>query len=95
MPNESCNTGSCLYIDTELTFRPERLIDIAQRYGLDPEEVLNNVVCGRAFNVDHQTELVIKAGALLAEAKYGLVVVSFSSFLGYNLDRVFCKSSPI
>ena len=56
---------------------------------------MNNVVCGRAFNVDHQTELVIKAGALLAEAKYGLVVVSFSRFLGYNLDRVFCKSSPI
>ena len=35
--------GKCLYIDTEGTFRPVRLLAIAERYGLNGEEVLDNV----------------------------------------------------
>src|SRR4030088_1937339 len=35
--------GKCLYIDTEGTFRPVRLLAVAQRYGLVGEEVLDNV----------------------------------------------------
>ncbi len=35
--------GKCLYIDTESTFRPERLLAVAERYGLNGEEVLDNV----------------------------------------------------
>ena len=31
------------YIDTEGTFRPERIVPIAQRFNLDPEGVLDNV----------------------------------------------------
>ena len=27
--------GKCLYVDTEGTFRPERLLAVAERYGLD------------------------------------------------------------
>jgi len=44
--------GKAMYIDTEGTFRPERLTDIASRFGLDPEEVLNNVSYARAHNCD-------------------------------------------
>jgi RecA/RadA recombinase len=36
--------GKALYIDTEHTFRPERIKSIASRYKLDPEEVLNNIM---------------------------------------------------
>ena len=32
--------GKCLYIDTEGTFRPNRLVSIAQRYGLNPNDCL-------------------------------------------------------
>jgi DNA repair protein RAD51 len=41
-----------MYIDTEGTFRPERLVPIAQRYGLDEQKVLDNVAFARAHNVD-------------------------------------------
>lgn len=44
--------GKAMYIDTEGTFRPERLTDIAERFGLDPSEVLENVAYARAYNCD-------------------------------------------
>jgi DNA repair protein RAD51 len=44
--------GMAMYIDTEGTFRPERLIPIAHRYGLDEKQVLDNVAFARAHNVD-------------------------------------------
>lgn len=31
--------GKCLYIDTEGTFRPERLLAVAERFGMDGNEV--------------------------------------------------------
>lgn len=52
--------GKCLYIDTEGTFRPERLLAVAERYGLDGAAVLDNVACARAFNSDHQTQLLLQ-----------------------------------
>ena len=39
--------GKCLYIDTEGTFRPERLLAIAERYGLSGSDVLDNVAYAR------------------------------------------------
>lgn len=39
--------GKAMYIDTEGTFRPERLVQIANHYGLVPEDVLNNVAYAR------------------------------------------------
>lgn len=39
--------GKALYVDTEGTFRPERLVAIAERYGLNPDDVLDNV--GKMF----------------------------------------------
>ena len=77
--------GKCLYIDTEGTFRPERLIAVAQRYGLDEEEVLNNVACARAYNSDHQTALLVQASAMMAEAKYSLLIVDSATAL-YRTD---------
>ena len=35
--------GKAMYIDTEGTFRPERLMEIAERYGLNGQDVLDNV----------------------------------------------------
>ena len=50
--------GRCLYIDTEGTFRPERLLATAERFGLDGAEVLDNVACARAYNSDHQMKVL-------------------------------------
>lgn len=62
--------GKCLYIDTEGTFRPVRLLAVAERYGLNGEEVLDNVAYARAYNADHQNQLLVSASALMAESRY-------------------------
>ncbi|KAJ2006001.1 recombinase rad51 [Coemansia thaxteri] len=77
--------GKCLYIDTEGTFRPERLVEIAERYNLDPNEVLENVACARAYNSDHQTALLNQASMLMTEARFSLLVVDSATSL-YRTD---------
>lgn len=74
-----------MYIDTEGTFRPERLIDIAERFGLNGQEVLENVAYARAHNCDQQNKLLIQAAALMAENKYALLIVDSSTAL-YRTD---------
>jgi DNA repair protein RAD51 len=66
--------GKCLYIDTEGTFRPERLLSIAERFGLDGQEVLDNVACARAYNSDHQLKLLGTAAAMMAEQRYPYLI---------------------
>ncbi|KAJ4928803.1 hypothetical protein JOQ06_004428 [Pogonophryne albipinna] len=61
--------GKAMYIDTEGTFRPERLLAVAERYGLVGSDVLDNVAYARAFNTDHQTQLLYQASAMMAESR--------------------------
>ncbi len=44
--------GMAMYVDTEGTFRPERLVPVAKRFGLDEQQVLDNVAYARAHNTD-------------------------------------------
>ncbi|ENN78154.1 DNA repair protein RAD51 homolog 1 [Dendroctonus ponderosae] len=67
--------GKCLYIDTEGTFRPERLLAVAERFKMEPQTVLDNVAYARAYNTDHQTQLLLHASAMMAESRYALLVV--------------------
>ena len=46
------------YIDTEDTFRPERITQMARGHGLDPEQVLSRIHVARAYNSAHQMLLV-------------------------------------
>ncbi|MEM4215131.1 MAG: DNA repair and recombination protein RadA [Candidatus Pacearchaeota archaeon] len=57
--------GKAAWIDTESTFRPERIKQIAQFKGLDPETALKNIFVARAFNADHQILLVEKIKDLI------------------------------
>ena len=50
--------GDIFYIDTEDTFRPERITQMARGYGLDPEQVLSRIHVARAYNSAHQMLLV-------------------------------------
>src|SRR5690606_6061889 len=75
----------CMYIDTEGTFRPERLQAIAERFGLDKDEVLDNVAYARAYNSDHQSALLIQASAMMAESRYALLIVDSATAL-YRTD---------
>ncbi len=51
-----------IYIDTEGTFRPERIVSMAERWSdvLDIDLLLENILHGRAHNSDHQMVLVEK-----------------------------------
>jgi len=77
--------GKCLYIDTEGTFRPERLLATSERYGLSGPDVLDNVAYARAYNSDHQTQLLVQAAAMMAEARYALLIVDSAMAL-YRTD---------
>ncbi|CAB4065770.1 RAD51 [Lepeophtheirus salmonis] len=77
--------GKCLFIDTEGTFRPERLLAVAQRYNLSGKDALDNVAFARAYNSDHQSQLLIQASALMAESRYALIIVDSSTAL-YRAD---------
>ncbi|XP_035224821.1 meiotic recombination protein DMC1/LIM15 homolog isoform X1 [Stegodyphus dumicola] len=50
--------GKAMFIDTENTFRPDRLKTIADRFNLDHEAVLSNVLYVRAFTSEHQMEIL-------------------------------------
>ena len=65
-----------VYIDTENTFRPERIAQFARGAGLDPEKVLQNIKVARAFNSDHQMLLAEKVDDLVKQGlKVKLVIV--------------------
>lgn len=77
--------GKCMWIDTEGTFRPERLLAVAERFGLSGPDVLDNVAYARAYNTDHQLELLIHASAMMSESRYALLVVDSATAL-YRTD---------
>ncbi|MCQ2086269.1 MAG: DNA repair and recombination protein RadA [archaeon] len=62
-------------IDSENTFRPERIIQMANYLQVDPEETLNKIHVARAYNSSHQVLLVDKAGDLAKELKIKLLIV--------------------
>jgi DNA repair protein RadA len=57
--------GKCVFIDTEGTFRPQRIRQIAEGMGANPEKVLKNIFVARAFNSDHQMLLLEKIGEMV------------------------------
>jgi len=57
--------GKCVFIDTEGTFRPARIRQIAEGIGADPEKVLKNIFVARAFNSDHQILLLDKVSEMI------------------------------
>ncbi|NWF95152.1 MAG: DNA repair and recombination protein RadA [Candidatus Thorarchaeota archaeon] len=67
--------GTAIYVDTEGTFRPERLVDMAEPLGLNPATVLKNVVWARAYNSDHQILLCEQAMEMAPERNAKLLIV--------------------
>ena len=77
--------GKAVYIDTEGSFRPKRLEQIAERFGLDPTVALENVAYARAQNSEHQLELLKTAAAIMSQDRYSLIVVDSATAL-YRTD---------
>ena len=76
MPEERGGLDSdVIIIDSENTFRPERIVQMATYLGLDPEETLSRIHVARAFNSQHQILLVDKAMELAQQYKVRLLIV--------------------
>ncbi|GBC69228.1 Protein RecA [archaeon HR01] len=83
--------GSALYIDTENTFRTERIIAMAKHLGLPPELVAERIIYAEAYTSDHQMLLLEKADKVIKENNVRLIIVDSltahfrSEYLGRQL----------
>jgi DNA repair protein RadA len=75
--------GACVFIDTESTFRPERIVQIAKGLDLEPEEVLRNIKVARAFNSDHQALLAEKVEDLIKKQNVPVKMVIVDSLIAH------------
>jgi DNA repair protein RadA len=76
LPEEQLGLGQgTLYLDTENTFRPERIVHMSEAVGLNPTEVLDKIIVARAYTSDHQILMAEKAEEILGEKDIGLIVV--------------------
>lgn len=73
--------GNAVYVDTEGTFIPERVFQIAESLGLDPHETLGNIFLARAYNSSHQCLLTDHLFKFCPENNVKLVVVD--SMIGH------------
>lgn len=70
MPSESGGgDAKAIFIDTEGTFRPQRLVPIAERFGLDADFVLDNVLHARIHTADQLDSQLSEVAGLLADAE--------------------------
>jgi len=67
--------GRVIYIDTEGTFSPERVYQIAEAMGLDPNPILDNIIVARAYNSDHQSLIIDHLFKICPKENVKLVVV--------------------
>eukprot|EP00397_Hematodinium_sp_SG-2012_P027641 GEMP01029056.1.p1 GENE.GEMP01029056.1~~GEMP01029056.1.p1 ORF type:complete len:381 (+),score=109.45 GEMP01029056.1:114-1256(+) len=86
-PQHGGNNGRVLYLDTEGTFRPERIHQIASARGLPPDSVMENILVARAINSEHLMELLVEAAGHLcsSEEQFALIVVD-SIMAGFRVD---------
>ncbi len=65
-----------IFIDTESTFRAQRIYEMAEALGLKPEKVLENIIVVRALDAAQQMLSVEKSEEeLISTGNYGLLVV--------------------
>ena len=74
--------GYCVIIDTENTFRPERIVQLAESLGLDPKETLKRIKVARAYSSDHQMLLVDRVNDLIEKEKIPVRLVIVDSLMG-------------
>lgn len=67
--------GRAVYIDTENTFRPERIVAISQARGFHPQKALENIVVAKAYNSAHQELIIEETGPVIEDRNVKLVIV--------------------
>jgi DNA repair protein RadA len=67
--------GGVIYIDTENTFRPERIVSISKARNIDHASVLENIVVAKAFNSAHQELIIHETGKIIENNNIKLLVL--------------------
>ncbi len=76
LPPEKGGLGkNCLFIDTENTFSPNRIVQVAKALKFDTEKALKNIFVARAYNSEHQMLLVEKANEMIEQNNIGLIII--------------------
>jgi DNA repair protein RadA len=73
--NSRGQINSIIFIDTENTFRPERIHQIAEARGLDSEEIMKKVFVCKMVNSAQLEALIRSLGRYIEEYKAKLVIV--------------------
>jgi DNA repair protein RadA len=74
-PERGGLNGAALYVDTENTFRTERIVQMARHLGLDPEEAAKKIIYAEAYTSDHQMFLLDNADEVIKENNVRLIIV--------------------
>jgi DNA repair protein RadA len=74
-PERGGLNGGALYVDTENTFRLERIVQMAKHAGLDPEEVVKNIIYAEAYTSDHQMFLLENADEIIKENNIKIIII--------------------
>lgn len=68
--------GSAVYLDTEEAFSPNRIVNIAQRFEMDPNEVLDNIYVIKVVNaVDLEDRIKFDVVKLIEQSNVKLIIV--------------------
>ncbi|BDA48492.1 Meiotic recombination protein DMC1 homolog A [Coccomyxa sp. Obi] len=74
-PEQGGGAGKVAYIDTEGTFRAEKIRAIAARFDLDADAVLDNIIHARAYTHEAQIELLVPLAAKMSEEPFRLIIM--------------------
>jgi DNA repair protein RadA len=77
MPTEKEGLGgNIIFIDTENTFRPERIHQIAENRGIsEPEDILRKIYVCKIFNSGHLELIIQNLGKSIQDYKAKIVIV--------------------
>lgn len=67
--------GKAIYVDSENTFRPERIVSIASARDLDPYKSLENIIVAKAYNSAHQELILEETGPIIDSNNVKLLIV--------------------
>ncbi|MBD3203992.1 DNA repair and recombination protein RadA [Candidatus Woesearchaeota archaeon] len=76
-------SATSVFIDTENTFRPERIVELAKGAGVDPKKVLKQIKVARAYNSDHQMLLAEKVTDLINKKNLNVRLVIVDSLTSH------------
>ncbi len=76
-------TAQMVYIDTENTFRPERIVQFCESSEVDSEEILSRIMVARAYNSDHQMLLAEQVESLITKQGKNIKLVVVDSLTAH------------